>query len=103
MAAYLVTGGAGFIGSHLTHALVERGERVRVVDSLITGHRHNLKSLADRIEFIEGDLADPEVASAAVDGIEFVLHQAAIPSVPRSATSAGMVRAIGVPVTTLTR
>ena len=84
MATYLVTGGAGFIGSHLVEELVRRGEQVRVVDSLVTGHRANLASVDGRIEFIEGDLADPEVATRSVAGIDYVLHQAAIPSVPRS-------------------
>ncbi|HEY7791982.1 MAG TPA: SDR family oxidoreductase [Vicinamibacterales bacterium] len=83
MPKYLVTGGAGFIGSHLVRALVERGDRVRVVDSLITGKRRNLDGV-EGVEFIEGDLADLEVARGAVDGMEIVLHQAAIPSVPRS-------------------
>jgi nucleoside-diphosphate-sugar epimerase len=83
MAHYLVTGGAGFIGSHLTEELSRRGERVRVVDSLITGKRHNLAHIPN-VEFIEGDLADPEVARRAVAGVDYVLHQAAIPSVPRS-------------------
>ena len=81
MASYLVTGGAGFIGSHLAEELLLRGHRVRVVDSLVTGHRENLPPSA---EFIEGDLADPAVADLAVDGMDYVLHQAAIPSVPRS-------------------
>ena len=83
MAHYLVTGGAGFIGSHLCEELVRRGERVRVVDSLITGKRQNLAHLP-QVEFMEGDLADIDVARRAVHGIEYVLHQAAIPSVPRS-------------------
>jgi nucleoside-diphosphate-sugar epimerase len=83
MASYLVTGGAGFIGSHLTEELVRRGHRVRVVDSLITGKRRNLAHVPE-IEFVEGDLAEPGVAAAVVRGIDFVLHQAAIPSVPRS-------------------
>jgi len=83
MATYLVTGGAGFIGSHLAEALVARGDRVRVVDSLITGARRNLAHLPE-VEFIEGDLADFSVAQDAVRGIDYVLHQAAIPSVPRS-------------------
>jgi nucleoside-diphosphate-sugar epimerase len=86
MAMYLVTGGAGFIGSHLVEELVRRGERVRVVDNLVTGHRENLASVAGRIEFIEGDLADPGVAGAVAAGVDYVLHQAAIPSVPRSVT-----------------
>jgi len=84
MAAVLVTGGAGFIGSHLVETLVARGDRVRVVDSLVTGYRRNLDAVRDHVEFIEGDLADAEVAHRAVQGMEFVLHQAAIPSVPRS-------------------
>ena len=83
MANYLVTGGAGFIGSHLTEELVRRGHTVRVVDSLITGKRQNLDHIRG-VEFIEGDLADMSVAASAVDGIDFVMHQAAIPSVPRS-------------------
>src|SRR6188508_3539799 len=83
MPHYLVTGGAGFIGSHLCEELVRRGERVRVVDSLITGKRQNLAHLP-QVEFMQGDLADIDVARRAVQGIEYVLHQAAIPSVPRS-------------------
>jgi nucleoside-diphosphate-sugar epimerase len=83
MTNYLVTGGAGFIGSHMVEALRARGARVRVVDSLITGHRANLAHIDD-VEFIEGDLADLDVARRAVDGMDYVLHQAAIPSVPRS-------------------
>jgi nucleoside-diphosphate-sugar epimerase len=82
MANYLVTGGAGFIGSHLVEELLRRGERVRVVDSLITGHRRNL-DLAS-VEFVEGDLSESGVAERAVAGMDYVLHQAAIPSVPRS-------------------
>jgi nucleoside-diphosphate-sugar epimerase len=83
MAHYLVTGGAGFIGSHLAEELVRRGHRVRVADSLITGKRSNLAHISG-IEFLDGDLADLDVAQRAVDGVNFVLHQAAIPSVPRS-------------------
>ena len=83
MAQYLVTGGAGFIGSHLAEELVRRGERVRIVDSLITGKRQNIAHLP-AVEFLEGDLADLEVARRAVRDVEYVLHQAAIPSVPRS-------------------
>ncbi|RPI51799.1 MAG: SDR family oxidoreductase [Acidobacteria bacterium] len=83
MSFYLVTGGAGFIGSHLTEELVRRGERVRVADSLITGHRKNLAHISG-VEFLEGDLADMAVATRAVQGADYVLHQAAIPSVPRS-------------------
>ncbi len=83
MAHYLITGGAGFIGSHMAEELVRRGEKVRVVDSLITGKRENLAHLP-QVEFIKGDLADLEVARQAVQGVDYVLHQAAIPSVPRS-------------------
>jgi nucleoside-diphosphate-sugar epimerase len=81
MANYLVTGGAGFIGSHLAEALLSRGHNVRIVDSLITGSRQNVPA---GVEFVHGDLADSSVAERAVDGIDYVLHQAAIPSVPRS-------------------
>src|SRR5258706_6838176 len=83
MTSYLVTGGAGFIGSHLAEELVRRGHRVRIVDSLITGKRRNFSHIPG-VEFIEGDLAKPGVAEVAVKGIDYVLHQAAIPSVPRS-------------------
>jgi len=83
MSNYLVTGGAGFIGSHLAEELVRRGHRVRVADSLITGKRSNLDHIPG-IEFVEGDLADLEFAKRAADGCEYVLHQAAIPSVTRA-------------------
>ena len=83
MSNYLVTGGAGFIGSHLAEELVRRGHRVRVADSLITGKRSNLDHVSP-VEFLEGDLADPAFAATAVEGCDYVLHQAAIPSVPRS-------------------
>ena len=83
MAQYLVTGGAGFIGSHLAEELVRRGHQVRVADSLITGKRSNLDHIPD-VEFLEGDLADLDFARRAVAGCEYVLHEAAIPSVPRS-------------------
>ena len=83
MASYLVTGGAGFIGSHLAEELVRRGHTVRVADSLITGKRRNLDHIPG-VEFLEGDLADLPFAQRAVAGMDYVLHQAAIPSVPRS-------------------
>jgi nucleoside-diphosphate-sugar epimerase len=83
MASYLVTGGAGFIGSHLTEELVRRGHRVRVADNLVTGKRRNLDHIRG-VEFLEGDLADLAFAKTATDGMEFVLHQAAMASVPRS-------------------
>ncbi len=81
---YLVTGGAGFIGSHLVEELLSRGETVRIVDNLLTGRRSNLEPFLPRAEFIEGDLADMGVATRAVKSIDYVLHQAALPSVPRS-------------------
>jgi nucleoside-diphosphate-sugar epimerase len=84
MAHWLVTGGAGFIGSHLAQTLLGRGERVRIADNLSTGHRRNLDVLGDRPEVLVGDLADPAFAQEAVAGVDYVLHQAAIPSVPRS-------------------
>jgi UDP-glucose 4-epimerase len=83
MPEYLVTGGAGFIGSHLVEELLRRGHSVRIADNFSTGKRHNLPPHA-AAELIEGDLADPGVAERAVDGCQYVLHQAAIPSVPRS-------------------
>src|SRR5690349_14183271 len=83
MAHYLVTGGAGFIGSHLCEELARRGHSVRVADSLITGKRSNLDHIPG-VEFLEGDLADLAFAQRAAQGVHYVLHQAAIPSVPRS-------------------
>lgn len=80
----LVTGGAGFIGSHLTHRLVELGHDVRVVDNLSTGDLANIAPVATRIDFLKGDLCDPDVSAKAVDGVEVVFHLAALPSVPRS-------------------
>ena len=91
MANWLVTGGAGFIGSHLVDALCARGEVVRVVDNLVTGLRGNVPP---EVEFVEGDVADAGIVSRAVVGCDYVLHQAAIPSVPRSvADPAGSNRA----------
>jgi nucleoside-diphosphate-sugar epimerase len=83
MANYLVTGGAGFIGSHLTEELVRRGHAVRVLDNLSTGKIRNLQHIGG-VQFVEGDLAEMSVARRAVEGMDYVLHQAAIPSVPRS-------------------
>lgn len=81
---YLVTGGAGFIGSHLVHRLVQLGCRVRVLDNFSTGKRSNLAEVEGRFEMIEGDMADPAIARRACEGVDVVLHQAAIPSVPKS-------------------
>ena len=83
MASYLVTGGAGFIGSHLVEALVSRGDTVRVVDNLVTGHRDNLAHVVGA-DLTVGNLADSEVVDRVVTGIDYVVHLAAIPSVSRS-------------------
>ncbi|MGB8953449.1 MAG: SDR family oxidoreductase [Candidatus Aminicenantales bacterium] len=80
----LVTGGAGFIGSHLVEELIRRGHRVRVLDNFLTGKRENLETIIDGIELIEGDIRDFNTCVRAVEGMEFVFHQAALPSVPRS-------------------
>lgn len=84
MPRYLVTGGAGFIGSAIVQELAKRGEQVRVLDNLATGCRENLAEVAGAIEFVEGDIGDGAILNAALDGVDLVLHQAAIPSVPRS-------------------
>ena len=84
MVSYLVTGGAGFIGSHIVEELLKRGHRVRVLDNFLTGKRENLALFAERIELVEGDIRDPDVCGRAVEGMDYVLHQAALPSVPRS-------------------
>lgn len=80
----LVTGGAGFIGSNLAEALINQGAKVVILDSLITGFRENLEEIKDDFDFIEGDLNDNEKLGKALDGVEIVFHQAALPSVPRS-------------------
>ncbi len=80
----LVTGGAGFVGSHLAGALLDEGYRVRIVDNLSTGRRDNLTHLDGRFEWMDGDLADFEACRRAVRGARYVFHEAAIPSVPRS-------------------
>lgn len=84
MGTYLVTGGAGFIGSHIASALTARGDRVRVLDNLCTGHRQNIAAISGKIEFIEGDLVNPRDVERALDGVEVVFHEAALASVPRS-------------------
>jgi UDP-glucose 4-epimerase len=84
MATFLVTGGAGFIGSHLVRRLLADGERVRVIDNFSTGKRANLAEVLSSIELVEGDITDRATVTRAVDGVDYVLHQAALPSVPRS-------------------
>jgi nucleoside-diphosphate-sugar epimerase len=80
----VVTGGAGFIGSHIASAVSAAGARVRVLDDLSTGHRENLDEIGGDVDFIEGSVADERVLAKALDGAEVVFHEAAIPSVPRS-------------------
>src|SRR5262245_42680847 len=80
----LVTGGAGFIGSHLVEALVAKGHRVRVLDDLSTGHAHNLRPLGRKVAFVRGDCAGEATARKACRGIDAVFHLAAMPSVTRS-------------------
>jgi UDP-glucose 4-epimerase len=84
MALYLVTGAAGFIGSALVHALLERGDQVRGFDNFETGRRENIQGVSSRIDFREADLLDFQAVQSACQGVDYVLHQAAIPSVPKS-------------------
>ncbi len=83
----LVTGGAGFIGSHIAAALIASGARVRVLDDLSTGHRENLEEIGGDLDFIEGSVADEALLKKAFQGVEVIFHEAAIPSVPRSVES----------------
>jgi nucleoside-diphosphate-sugar epimerase len=89
MANYLVTGGAGFIGSHLVEELLKRGETVRIFDNFSTGKRENIQNYLDRIEVVEGSLTDPSTCHKACQDIDYILHQGAIPSVPRSVENPG--------------
>ncbi len=84
MDKFLVTGGAGFIGSNICTKLISQGCFVRVIDNLLTGKKSNLAAISDKIEFIEADMGNPDAARAAMKGIDVVLHQGALPSVPRS-------------------
>src|SRR3984957_17514062 len=84
MALYLITGIGGFIGSSIARALVSRGESVRGVDNFSTGKRENIAEVLDRIDFRKADLLDANAMREACAGVDFVLHQAAIPSVPKS-------------------
>src|ERR1700758_3642997 len=84
MALHLITGIAGFIGSSIARALLERGEQVRGIDNLATGKRENIEEIADQIDFREADLLDLDAMKEACHGVECVFHQAAIPSVPKS-------------------
>ena len=84
MALYLVTGGAGFIGSNIVEELVKKGEKIRILDDFSTGKRENIVGFKDSIELIEGDLRNWEIVKRAMEGVDFVLHQGALPSVERS-------------------
>ncbi|MBD3379109.1 MAG: NAD-dependent epimerase/dehydratase family protein [Candidatus Omnitrophica bacterium] len=84
MAKYLVTGGAGFIGSNIAEGLVRRGEEVRVLDDLSTGKEENMASFRDGIEFVKGDIRDRKDTEKALEGVDYVIHQAALRSVPKS-------------------
>src|SRR5437879_5802375 len=84
MAKYLVTGAAGFIGSSLVRALLERGDEVRGIDNFSTGRRENLTEMLSRIDFREADILDLDAMHKACAGVDYVLHEAAIPSVPKS-------------------
>ena len=89
MANYLVTGGAGFIGSNLVEALVQEGASVRVLDDFSTGRRENLDGFLGDIDLVEGSITNPATCASACEGIDFVLHQAALASVPRSVANPG--------------
>jgi len=84
MAIYLITGIAGFIGSSLARAVLAQGDQVRGVDNFATGKRENLEDILNRIDFREGSILDLPALQQACEGVDFVLHQAAIPSVPKS-------------------
>jgi len=96
MPRYLITGGAGFIGANLAHALVVRGESVRILDDFSSGRIENLHGIEDRVEILRGDLRDPAAVSRAVQGTEIILHQAALNSNPRSIREPGPTNAVNV-------
>ena len=91
----MVTGGAGFIGSNIAHTLVGRGETVRILDDFSTGRPQNLAGIEDRIEVVRGDLRDPKAVERAVQGVEIILHQAALNSNPRSVESPMPAKIVG--------
>jgi len=96
MKNYLVTGGAGFIGSHIAEELTHRGHAVRILDNFLTGKRENLEPLGDKIELLEGDIRDLYACRRAVKGMDYVLHQAALPSVQSSIQNPFLTNAINV-------
>ncbi|HWU41604.1 MAG TPA: NAD-dependent epimerase/dehydratase family protein, partial [Candidatus Acidoferrum sp.] len=101
MPRYLITGGAGFIGANLAHALVAQGESVRILDDFSSGRIQNLAGITDRIEILRGDLRDPAAVAQAIRGVEVVLHQAALNSNPRSIKEPGPTNAVNVSGTLL--
>jgi UDP-glucose 4-epimerase len=101
MPRYLITGGAGFIGANLAHALVGRGESVRILDDFSTGRPQNLAGIEGRIEVVRGDLRDLDAVGHAVRGVEIILHQAALNSNPRSIKEPGPTNAVNVGGTVL--
>jgi UDP-glucose 4-epimerase len=101
MATYLVTGGAGFIGSSLAEKLLEGGDTVRVIDDFSTGRRQNLANLRGKLEVIEGTICDAETVKRAVKGVEVIFHQAAIPSVARSVDNPAATMMVSVQGTTI--
>ena len=80
----LVTGGAGFIGSNLVDELIRQGAKVTIIDDLSTGSRENLDEIAGDFDFVQGDINNSQLVNKAIEGVEIVYHQAALPSVPRS-------------------
>ncbi len=96
MSSFLVTGGAGFIGSNIVEELIRLGHSVRVLDNFATGKRENLTPFLDKIDLIEGDIRDEDACRRAVDGIDYVLHQAAMASVPRSLTEPVMTSEVNI-------
>lgn len=96
MSRYLITGGAGFIGSNVAHALAARGESVRILDDFSTGRMQNLCGIEDRTEILRGDIRDPATVARAVEGIEIILHQAALNSNPRSIKEPELTNAVNV-------
>jgi len=96
MAKYLVTGGAGFIGSHIVEEILVRGGKVRVIDNLSTGKIENLEPFLKKIEFLEGDITNPQDVRKAVTGIDYVVHQAAYLNVAGSVENPGLVNDINV-------
>ncbi len=96
MARYLVTGGAGFIGSNIAEKLVELGEEVVVFDNLSTGHERNIEHFRQDIKFVKGDIRNDSEVRMALDGVDYVLHQAALASVPRSIDDPVLVNEVNV-------